>query len=217
MPAPSSFISGVITSVPLMSQDNGNSIVPFLWVELIATKWMRDQFFDLSTYESVINMESNNWKENKEKTEIGWGMFSFCHHVLILGPQIILGITTCICLFVFPNNVWLKNFEGGKQASQKMRQNFICLTNSWDCGQNPASELACALCISSVVLRIFQRKVPNEKKEKKFFLGKCQKFLNVMTRDSCVNDPNISICSHQWDSFSTILSLACPPVAGVLG
>ena len=100
---------------------------------------------------------------------------------------------------------------------ERRRQNFIWLTNSWDCGQNPASELACALCTSSLLFKIFKSKVPNEKKRKKIILGKYHLILNVMTRNSCVNDPNMSICSHQWSNDSNTLSLACPPVPGVLG
>ena len=62
MPAPSISIKRVLPSVPIMSQDNWYSIAKILWVELIASKWMRDEVLTLATYHSVIHFESNSWK-----------------------------------------------------------------------------------------------------------------------------------------------------------
>ena len=81
----------------------------------------------------------------------------------------------------------------------------------------PTSEMAYALCTSSLLFRLLKSKIPNEKKEKKIFLGKYQLILNVMTSNSRVNDPNISICGHQRSNYSNTLSLAYHPVPGILG
>ena len=124
-------------------------------------------FFTLATYHSVMNFETNNWKQNREKIGLDKECLLFVIRFGFWDPRSYepsQHVFACLYLPTAPG--WSTLSEGNRLWMNEA--NFICLTDSWDCGKNPASELACALCTALCSLEFFKEKYQMRRKKKKF-------------------------------------------------